>query len=100
MPMAFAAEFRIPTPVEPWPLVETFLRRYSVAKPQTAPLACLTRPDTALRIWKPVWVLSEGGSMRWYAVRCIFEMRMGPSWTPRSDGFHEYEERITLWHAR
>jgi hypothetical protein len=24
-------------------------------------------------------------------------MRMGPRWTRRTDGLHEYEERITLW---
>jgi hypothetical protein len=26
-------------------------------------------------------------------------MRMGPRWTPRADGLHEYEERITIWRA-
>ena len=43
---------------------------------------------------------SNGEPTRWYSVRCVFEMRMGPSWTPRADGRHEYEERITLWRSR
>jgi hypothetical protein len=33
----------------------------------------------------------------WFSVRCVFLMRQGPSWTPRTDGLAEYEERITLW---
>ena len=42
---------------------------------------------------------AQGDSLRWYSVRCIFEMRKGPSWQPRDDRLNEYEERLTLWQA-
>lgn len=43
--------------------------------------------------------MNGAASARWYSVRCVFEMRKGPSWTPRKDDLREYEERITIWRA-